>query len=176
MPRQRFDACEKRLGRALLANTRSHHTQFARISARLNASPIRHRILVCGERVGAQHGRAAQALRNSIMARRRQLESYDKLLASLSYQSVLKRGFALVRDAEGRAVRSASAVAAGDRLEVELHDGRIEAETQAVRLGAAETTESKASSPARPAAAAAPASPGVRRPRNRGSSDQGSLF
>src|SRR5690606_14062141 len=28
MPRQRFDACEKRLGRALLANTRSHHTRY----------------------------------------------------------------------------------------------------------------------------------------------------
>ena len=173
MPRQRFDACEKRLGRALLANTRAHHTQFARISARLNASPIRHRILVCGERVGTHHGRAAQALRNGIMARRRQLDGYDKLLASLSYQSVLQRGFALVRDAEGRAVRSASAVASGDRLEVELHDGRIDAEAQAVHLEAA---EGKASPPARPAAPAAPANPGVRRPRNRGSSDQGSLF
>jgi len=174
MPRQRFDACEKRLGRALLANTRSHHTQFARVSARLHASPIRHRILVCGERVGAQHGRAAQALRNGIMARRRQLEGYDKLLASLSYQSVLQRGFALVRDAEGRAVRSASVVAAGDRLEVELHDGRIDAEAQAVRLGAAEAAQGKASAPAQPTAASA--NPGVRRPRNRSSSDQGSLF
>jgi len=176
MPRQRFDACEKRLGRALLANTRAHHTQFARVSSRLNASPIRHRILVCGERIGAQHGRAAQALRNGILARRRQLEGYDKLLASLSYQSVLQRGFALVRDAEGRAVRSVSTVAAGDRLNVELHDGRIDAQAQAVRLGATEPAEGKPPSPAPPAATAAPANPGVRRPRNRGSSDQGSLF
>src|SRR5690606_23993996 len=107
---------------------------------------------------------------NAVMARRRHLEGYDKLLATLSYQSVLKRGFALVRDAEGRTVRSASAVMAGNRLDVELHDGRIEAEAQAVKLAA---EGGPAPSPTSPAAAP---NPGIRRSRNRGGSGQGSLF
>ena len=81
LPRQRFDACEKRLGRALLANARAHHTRYARISARLRPTPILHRIAVCGERAGVLQARAAQALRNRLVARRRQLEGYDKLLA-----------------------------------------------------------------------------------------------
>lgn len=168
LPRQRFDACEKRLGRALLANARAHHTRYARISARLRPAPILHRMAVCGERAHTQQARAAQALRNGVAARRRQLEGCSKLLSTLSYQSVLQRGFALVRDAEGRTVRSVAAVAPGDRLDVELRDGHIEAEAQRVRA-----TGSKDPAPAAPAPQP---SPGVRRARGRGGSSQGSLF
>jgi exodeoxyribonuclease VII large subunit len=168
MPRQRFDACEKRLGRALLANARAHHTRYARISARLRPAPIMHRISVCGERTGALQARAAQALRNSVIARRRQLEGCNKLLVTLSYQSVLQRGFALVRDADGRAVRSASAVQPGDRLDLEFHDGRVEAEVRNARGADSANTASSAPAPQPP--------PGVRRVRGRGGSTQGSLF
>jgi exodeoxyribonuclease VII large subunit len=167
LPRQRFDACEKRLGRALLANARAHHTRYARISARLRPAPIMHRIAVCGERAGVLQARAAQALRNGLVARRRQLEGYDKLLGTLSYQSVLQRGFALVRDADGRTVRSASTVHAGDRLDLEFRDGRVEAEAQSVNNPGA----GKPSSPGSSAQQA-----GVRRARGRGGSNQGSLF
>jgi exodeoxyribonuclease VII large subunit len=38
---------------------------------------------------------------------------------------VLKRGFALVRDADGHPLRAAASVAAGARLEIEFADGRI---------------------------------------------------
>ena len=168
LPRQRFDACEKRLGRALLANARAHHTRYARISARLRPAPIMHRIAVCGERAGALQARAAQALRNGLVARRRQLEGYDKLLGTLSYQSVLQRGFALVRDADGRTVRSAATVQPGDRLDLEFRDGRVEAEAQSVSNPGAGKPSSPGSSPQQRA--------GVRRARGRGGSNQGSLF
>ncbi len=59
-----------------------------------------------------------------------QLEGYGKLLGTLSYQSVLQRGFALVRDADGRAVRSGAGVQPGDRLDLEFGDGRVEAEAR----------------------------------------------
>jgi exodeoxyribonuclease VII large subunit len=167
LPRQRFDACEKRLGRALLANARAHHTRYARIAARLRPAPIVHRIGVCSERAGALQARAAQALRNGLATRRRHVESHGKLLASLSYQGVLQRGFALVRDAEGRMLRSVAAVAPGDRLDVELRDGHIDAEAQSVRT---------AGSTDRPPAPEPQPLPGVRRTRGRGGSSQGSLF
>ena len=35
LPRQRFDAVEQRLGRALLANTKAHAMRHARVAARL---------------------------------------------------------------------------------------------------------------------------------------------
>jgi exodeoxyribonuclease VII large subunit len=166
MPRQRFDACERRLGRALIANARIHHTRYARIAARLRPAPLLNRISVCGERAGVLQRRAAQALRNTLVARRRQLEGHGKLLDTLSYQSVLQRGFALVRDSEGRTVRAAASVHPGDRLDVELHDGRIEATAQSIRT---------ASGTEQPPVPAAP-QPGVRRPRGRSGGGQGSLF
>ena len=170
LPRQRFDACEKRLGRALLANARAHHTRYARISARLRPAPIMQRISVCGERSSALQARARQALGNGLVAKRRQLEGYDKLLATLSYQSVLQRGFVLVRDADGRAVRSAAGVEPGDRLDLEFGDGRVEAEARKVGGAGAKGPAAKdpVSSP--------PVPPGVRRTRGRGGSSQGSLF
>ena len=169
MPRQRFDACEKRLGRALLANARVHHTRFARVSSRLRPGPLMQRIALGSERCAVLNARATQALRNGIMARRRQLDGCDKLLASLSYQSVLQRGFAIVRTAEGRTLRSVSGVFPGDRLDVELHDGRIDAETRDVR-----TPEGQQAPPTVPEP---PQQPGVRRTRTRsGGGGQGSLF
>ncbi len=71
LPRQRFDACEKRLARALLANTRAHHTRYVRTASRLRPGPIRQRIAVCGERATALQARAGQALLNRLAARRR---------------------------------------------------------------------------------------------------------
>ncbi len=44
-------------------------------------------------------------------------------MRSYSYKSVLERGFALVRGADGRPVRRAAAVAPGDALAIEFADG-----------------------------------------------------
>jgi exodeoxyribonuclease VII large subunit len=90
------------------------------------------------------------------------------LLRSLSYQSVLGRGFALVRDSAGQAVRSTSQVKAGSVLSVEVADGRFG--VQALEGGAGMEPKPR---PAQPAAA--PAQP---RKRDGGSSggEQGSLF
>jgi exodeoxyribonuclease VII large subunit len=168
LPRQRFDACEKRLARALLANTRAHHTRYVRTASRLRPGPIRQRIAVCGERAGVLQARAGQALLNRLAARRRQLESSGKLLASLSYQGVLQRGFVLVRDSDGRMVREAANLHAGDALELEFRDGRVDAETRSVRAAGAKDSGHTA--------AAAEPDPQVRRTRRPRGSGQGSLF
>jgi exodeoxyribonuclease VII large subunit len=46
---------------------------------------------------------------------------------AFSYHKVLDRGFALVRDAAGQPIRSATAVAAGDQIDIELADGHLPA-------------------------------------------------
>ena len=168
LPRQRFDAREKRLARALLANTRAHHTRYVRTASRLRPGPIRQRIAVCGERATALQARAGQALLNRLAARRRQLESSGKLLASLSYQGVLQRGFVLVRDSDGRMVREAANLHAGDALELEFRDGRVDAETRSVRTAGVKDSGG-------PTSAAEP-DPQVRRTRRPRGSGQGSLF
>ena len=52
-------------------------------------------------------------------------EQFGKLLESYSFHSVLKRGFALVRDQDGQPVLTASDTQAGDTLGIEFADGRI---------------------------------------------------
>lgn len=170
LPRQRFDAAERRLGRALMSNTRAHHLRHVRISSRLSPRLVADRIGRTRERLGnverhagqalaklAAHkrgwldraavrlspmalsarvgqvaerldglsARAARAFRGATFERRRRLDGLVKLAASLSYQSVLERGFALVRDAEGRAVRRRAGIVAGVHLDLEFADGQV---------------------------------------------------
>ena len=90
---------------------------------------------------------------------------YTKLFASLGYQGVLARGYALVRDREGRTLRSAAQVAPGQVLDIELADGRVDA--QALTGGAARA--------ARPELQARPSPQPRKKPVTQGGS-QGSLF
>ncbi len=216
LPRQRFDACDKRLGLALLANTRAHTLRHARLASRLHPRLLSTRLTRahdrldraahrstdalarctatrrarfervggrltprsialrperCGERLRAFDQRGARALLHVLAQRRRALDGSAQLLASLSYRSILKRGYAVVRDAGGAMVRSALAVSAGDRLDIELADGHVSADAQASR-------PTPARAPASPPAAEAASPPASRpmRPRRGGSDDQGSLF
>jgi exodeoxyribonuclease VII large subunit len=67
------------------------------------------------------------ALKSQMTRKVDRLEAVSKLFDSLSYKSVLKRGFALVRDAEGRPMNSAEAVHDGQALVLEFADGKADA-------------------------------------------------
>jgi exodeoxyribonuclease VII large subunit len=219
LPRQRFDAADRRLGRALLANTRAHGTRHARLSARLQPrllevriartkdrlealarqasvglgrltnvrrtrlerlsgrlTPeiVRGRLGRAGERLSAVAERGRRALENRVRERRRGLDGVAGLLRSLSYQSVLQRGYALVRDAAGAAVRSVEAVKAGAVLSVELADGRFGA--QALEGGKHDDSTGSGMEP-RSQQLSSSGAPTPKKARERGSNGgQGSLF
>lgn len=61
-----------------------------------------------------------------------QVAALDARLHALSPLAVLSRGYALVQSAEGQVVRSASQIAAGDRLTTRLHDGTFVSQVEAV--------------------------------------------
>lgn len=130
LPRQRFDSIDRRLSRALLANTRAHATRFARVSGRLSPAPILQKHARCGERLEALERRAGRALLNRVAVSRRVLDGKAALLKSLGYHSILSRGFALVRDEAGQTIRQAAGVVAGTTLNVEFSDGSIAARAE----------------------------------------------
>lgn len=163
LPRQRFDAVDRRLSRALLANTRAHATRFARVSGRLSPAPIVQKHSRCAERVLVLERRAGRALLNRLAMSRRVLDGKADLLKSLGYQSVLSRGFALVRDEAGKMIRQAAFVPAGAALSIEFSDGRIGA--TADNAGNHDPKQDSAKT-----AAKAP------RQKTRGRGGQGSLF
>lgn len=104
-----------------------------------------------GERLAQAGARLHRALAGAEAARAARLASAAQLLGSLGYENVLARGYALARDARGRVIRRAAAIATGgDRLALQFADGTIEAGA----LGAG--TPAPGSTPARrPRAAAA---------------------
>jgi exodeoxyribonuclease VII large subunit len=150
---------------ALERRTELRRQGFATLSDRLSRSlgvyarTQSDRIGRARDRLHALHARAPRAVALVLRRGSERLGGAAKLLAALSYQGVLARGFALVRDAEGRPLRSAAAVAPGMALAIEFADGRVGA-----------TAGGDAPPPApKPARAAEP------KPR-KGGEGQGSLF
>ena len=47
-------------------------------------------------------------------------------LHAINPLATVARGYAILQDAQGRVVRGIDAVAAGDRLQARLHDGRLD--------------------------------------------------
>jgi exodeoxyribonuclease VII large subunit len=71
--------------------------------------------------------RARRAVTSLLQQHGARVERAERLLAAFSYREVLKRGFALVRDGEGRPLRAAAGVSSGMRLDIEFADGRVAA-------------------------------------------------
>ena len=63
------------------------------------------------------------------MLKRKAIEaaSLSQLLRTLSHKSVLDRGFALVRGADGHVIRRADAAKSATRLDIEFADGHVSA-------------------------------------------------
>ncbi len=126
-PRQRLDACAERLPRALIANAQVHHNRLTRVGARLSPRLLRARLARGGEIVAALDQRRGRALRVMLDRRAARLTGAGQLLNAFSYRGVLGRGFALVRDGDGRPLRAAAAVSPGMKLDIEFADGRVAA-------------------------------------------------
>ena len=127
LPRQRCDMAQSRLTQALGISLQRKMALMARISGRLSATQVRGRLHQGRDRLAHFEGRLRRAGAHDLEQRRATLTGLAKLLQSLSYRSVLERGFALVRERGGAALRSAAAVRPGHRIEIEFHDGRVPA-------------------------------------------------
>ena len=109
--RERFDNASGRLKVAVGTNIAAH----------------RSRIVRDRERIAALFERGSVGVARLIERRFASLERADRLLAAFSYQGVLARGFALVREPAGPPIRSAAAVSTGQALDIEFADGRVAA-------------------------------------------------
>ncbi len=127
MPRRMFDELANRIGLALLANARAHRTQFARAAGRLSLAGLDRLTARARERLSTLAGRSTTAAHRRVERARTRLSAGDRLLEAVSYRSVLARGFALVSDAEGIPVRSATMAPTGTVLDVEFQDGHVSA-------------------------------------------------
>ncbi|HWU62848.1 MAG TPA: exodeoxyribonuclease VII large subunit, partial [Ensifer sp.] len=88
---------------------------------------VAHEIGRAGDRIKGLSLRADTALATRIARERSTLAAHDRVLLSLSYKNVLKRGYAVIRDEKDAIVSSATAILEGQPLSIEFADGRMTA-------------------------------------------------
>ncbi|HWE05244.1 MAG TPA: exodeoxyribonuclease VII large subunit, partial [Rhizomicrobium sp.] len=128
--RQRFDLAAERLGSALNQNLREHRRLLIEAALLLRPRGVTNRIEAGAERVRVLAHRLVRCQSLALRARRDRLDSLARLLDSVSHRSVLERGFALVRGADGAIRRCAATVVAGEALSLVFADSTIHAKAQ----------------------------------------------
>jgi exodeoxyribonuclease VII large subunit len=146
LPRRHFDELTTRLSRGLATGIERKRIRFVDgLAARLRPESLM-RALEMRKRQFAQVGeRNFRAFQLGVRSRRERLDATWRLAGSYSHQNVLERGFALVRDAEGRPVKRRATVEAGAALEIEFADGRVNVREAG---GTAVVTKAKVKPPA----------------------------
>lgn len=144
---QRISRAERSVER-LLDRGRS---RVARADAALAGLPGRlaHEIGRTGDRLKGLALRADTALATRLSRERSALLAHDRILQSLSYKNVLKRGYAVIRDEANTIVVSSSSVSDGQHLAIEFADGTLAATAGAPPDGAAGTRKRDKAAPAK---------------------------
>jgi exodeoxyribonuclease VII large subunit len=126
---QRLDDWSERLPKALLNLARHRASELAQIAARLGPALLMRRTAEQSRierdrlRLTQAVDRLQTALPRLVSERQNRLAQSAALLESYSYQQVLKRGFALVRDKSGHAVTSSAETKPGERWTVQFAEG-----------------------------------------------------
>ncbi len=122
---QRNDDLESRLREHVVRGLRRRETRFRDVQHRLAEVDLRVKLGRQRNALIALDARLQPAFERRFSRASSTLASLSNRLASLSPTAVLERGYAIVTDAEGRAVRTAEQVDAGVELSVRLHRGRL---------------------------------------------------
>jgi exodeoxyribonuclease VII large subunit len=128
LARPRFDNASGKLKAALSKNTLLHRRDFEKAAAGLTPRPLRAHIAEQARRVDRRGGELRRDMRRVLEQRRTRLAANAKLLTSLSYKSVLQRGYALIRNEVRIPLHAAAQVKPGQDLRIEFHDGEIAAQ------------------------------------------------
>lgn len=128
---QKLDTLASRLPLAMRQNVTQAQSRLHVSVAKLQHP--RALLQSSGEQLARLYQRLHPAMHRALEMKTSQVTQTARLLGSYSTQSVLARGFALIRDAKGHLVTSAAQTALNDRLAVTLADGaELAVEVQAI--------------------------------------------
>jgi exodeoxyribonuclease VII large subunit len=128
--RQRFDHASDRLGPGLKRNLQEHGRALVETGTLLRPRCVTSRIEAGTERVKSSAHRLERCHAARLRNWRDRLHSSARLLESVSHHSVLERGFALVRGADGTLRRRGADVKAGEALALVFADSTVEAKAE----------------------------------------------
>jgi len=127
LARQRLDGAGGRLMQGLKVSVEERRTRLVRSTARLSLGPIRQQIARHRQDLDRYGANARRGIARVLADRNSRLGTAASLLRSMSYQSVLARGYAVVRGPDDWPVTSAAAALPGMGVALEFADGRAAA-------------------------------------------------
>ncbi|MEL6577373.1 MAG: exodeoxyribonuclease VII large subunit, partial [Pseudomonadota bacterium] len=125
--RQRLAPAAGRLAPALRSAVARGRIALAERAARLAPRRLAENTARARREVAGLVARLAPALERRRRAARDRLTASARLLESLSEARTLKRGFAIVRGAEGAVITAAAGITSGTSLSLGFHDGSVAA-------------------------------------------------
>ena len=124
---QRLDERRFRLEKAERHSLERCRRRLDAVSAAVRHYDARQRLALVRQRLEAQTTSLAAATRARLLASQVALEKQSASLQALSPVAILNRGYALVFDSNGRLLKDAGQLAAGDELSARLARGRFKA-------------------------------------------------
>ena len=122
---QRVDELEFSLRRSFRTSLDTRMKRLAEANRRLQANDLRLKLARARHNGQTLHERMLRSMQERLWQSRRRYESLDLHLRQLSPLAVLNRGYAIVQNAQGAALRSASETGPGEDLSVRLSRGRL---------------------------------------------------
>lgn len=95
------------------------------VSRESRLSPPRPLVNQAGQRLEFYQARLEQLRHRLLQPAQLRLQQTTTLLSALSYHGILKRGYAVIRDADGAIIRAKSQTVSGQRLTVEVESGEF---------------------------------------------------
>lgn len=122
---QRLDELDLRLRRAWQLRLNARHEQLARLEARLAAQHPGRLLALLRQRLEALGERLPRAIQLQLRQQRQRLKNLAQGLHLVSPLATLGRGYSILLDEQGQAIRRASQTRPGQKLEARLGEGRL---------------------------------------------------
>ncbi|MET1078748.1 MAG: exodeoxyribonuclease VII large subunit [Pseudomonas sp.] len=123
---QRVDDLDMRLRRAFERQLGSRHERLRHLQTRLAGQHPQRSLALLGQRLESLAERLPRAMREILKERRLQLQSQVQTLQVVSPLATLGRGYSILLDERGQAVRSAEQTRPGQRLQARLSEGLLD--------------------------------------------------
>jgi exodeoxyribonuclease VII large subunit len=123
---QRLDDLDMRLRRAFEQHTQKRAARLAHLQARLTAQHPGRTLALLRQRLDSLSQRLPRAIRETLKTRRLQLQSQMQTLHVVSPLATLSRGYSILLDERGHAIRSAEQTHNGQRLKARLGEGELQ--------------------------------------------------
>src|SRR5690554_5799103 len=122
---QRLDEQEMRMQRALHHRLQHRRQRLEHLQGRLQHQHPGRRLALLGERLEQLQLRLSRSMQQRLQQHRQQLGNAAQTLQLVSPLATLGRGYSILLDERGQAIRSRNETRPGQQLKARLHDGQL---------------------------------------------------